>query len=63
MEKAIVVVVNLGLTVKKRDAAIAVSLTEINQLLADGWRVKSSSGMSGTAHFLTASLVILERDA
>jgi hypothetical protein len=63
MEKAIVVVVDLAQPVKKRDAAITESLVELNQHLADGWRVKNSSGMSGTAHLLAANLVILERDA
>ncbi len=62
MEKAIVVVLDLAKTIKKRTEASTEAVDELNQHLRDGWRVKQVAPTSGTDHFMSASLVILERD-
>ncbi len=63
MEKAIIVVLDVAMSVKRRDEASAEALVELNQCLADGWTVKHSFAMGGTGHSLvSASLVILEKD-
>jgi len=64
IEKAIIVVLDVSKSVKKRDDATAEALVELNQHLDAGWRVKQSFAMGGTGHnMVSSSLVILERDA
>ena len=63
MEKAIIVVLDVAQCMKKPERASSDALAELNQHLAEGWRVKHSYGMGGTGHnLISTSLVILERD-
>ena len=62
VEKAVVVVLDLRAVVKDRAKAAADALEELNQCLAEGWRVKQSSSMAGADHYYSSCLVVLERD-
>lgn len=65
MEKAIVVVLYALEAHHKRHKKSnerSESLEELNQHLAEGWRVKHSFAMGGTASHFASSLVILDRD-
>ena len=62
MEKAIVVVLYVPKAHSKKNKERTESLEELNQHLAEGWRVKHSFAMGGTDSMFAASLVILDRD-
>ncbi|MDF1851851.1 MAG: hypothetical protein P1U85_13515 [Verrucomicrobiales bacterium] len=59
MEKAIIVAVDLT---EKRGKSEEGALAELNQLLREGWTVKSATAMGGTGHVIAASLVILVKE-
>ena len=63
MKKAIVVALDVdALSGRKKEQAAAEALSELNQLLAEGWDVIHSFAMSGTGHAMhSASVVILEK--
>ena len=65
MERAIVVVLYVLEAHHKRHKKSnerSESLAELNQHLAEGWRVEDSFAMAGTDSHYAASLVILARD-
>jgi hypothetical protein len=64
MRKAIVVALDVNaLSGRKREKATEDALSELNQYLAEGWKVIHSFPMSGTGHTIcSASIVILEND-
>jgi hypothetical protein len=63
MERAIIVVLNVNKAgVSGGELHTAESLKELNDLLSQGWTVKQSSAMGGTANLIFSScLVILEK--
>lgn len=61
MQKAIIVHYNTHTGEKNPDTARPEALQELNTHLSQGWQVKSSYPMSGTAAYIAAALVILEK--
>ena len=55
MEKALIVVLDVSQCAKKPGSATSDAVTELNQHLAEGWRVKHSYAMGG--HWAHACLV------
>ena len=60
MEKVIIVAINLSKG--KKEEAREEALAELNRLISEGWSVKTSSAMGATAGFMSASLVVLQKD-
>lgn len=64
MRKAIVVALDVtAFSERKKEQASEDALGELNQYLAEGWKVVHSFPMSGTGNLMrSASVVILEKD-
>ena len=61
-EKAIIVRYDILAGAGSHSKASTEALGELNSLMADGWRVKHASAMSGAQMNFGCSLVILERE-
>ena len=63
MQKALIVNYDLSLSVKMPEEASRESTSELNGLLADGWRVVCASPLSGNAGvYKSQCLVVIEKD-
>ena len=63
MRKAIIVALDVNAILgRKKEQACQEALSQLNQYLADGWKVDHSFPMSGTGHGIhSASVVVLEK--